>query len=375
MRINTKDFAGVCKTISAAVDKDAANLELKTRNGKLYLAVTNGEYYVCVNFDTKDDEDFRATVDANLFLNLIAGITAEEFDLKIDGNAVKVKAGKSNYKLPIIYVNDQEVMSLTPITIANKTVEMPISNDILQSILNVNSKEVAKVKNGTVVNELQKLYYLTDEGCFTFTTGACLNTFKLAQPIKVLLDDRLVKLFKLFKDDVQFSFGYDSAETNIQSKVIFETPNTYLSAKIINDDVLLSRIQGPCTATKNYIKENYANKVVLSVNELTAAINRLMLFTKNSITGTDLHNVNMSINISPDGFALTDKLGNTEVVTVENGSYIDSTYDLFVNVADIKLVLDTCKDEHITFNCGNHKSIVINRGTISHLIPESVSLK
>ncbi len=372
MLLKTKDFNEVCKTISAAVDKDAANLELRTRNNKLYLAVSNKEYYVCLSFDANVDEDFLATVDANLFLNLVSGITSEEFELKVEGNVVKVKTGgKSCYKIPIIYENDQ-IMTLSPITIANKTVEMPISIDILKSILNVNSKEVQKVKTAVAANELHKLYYLTDEGCFTFTSGACLNTFKLDCPIKVLLDDKLVKLFKLFKEDVQFSFGYDSVDSSIQSKVIFETPNTYLSAKIINDDVLLSKIQGPCTATKNYINENYSNKVVLSVNELSAAIARLMLFTKNSTSGANMHSVVMAVNISNDGFALTDADGNTEVVTIENGSYVDNSYDLMINISDVKLVLDSCKDEHITFNCGNHKSVVITRGAISHLIPESI---
>lgn len=372
MLLKTKDFNEVCKTISAAVDKDAANLELRTRNNKLYLAVSNKEYYVCLSFDTEVVEDLVATVDANLFLSLVSGITTEDFELKVEGNVVKVKAGKSGYKIPIIYENDQ-IMTLSPITIANKTVEMPVSVDILRSILNVNSKEVQKIKAAAVANELNKLYYFTNEGCFTFTTGACLNTFTLEQPVRVLLNDKLVKLFKLFKEDVQFSFGYDADGNEISSKVIFETSNTYLSAKITNDDVWLSRIQAPCAATKNYINENYSNKVVLSVNELSAAISRLMLFTKNSVNGTNMRSVVMSVNLSEEGFRLSDSDGNTEVVTIENGSYVDNSYDLMINISDVKLVLDSCKDEHITFNCGNHKSVVITRGAISNLIPESIT--
>lgn len=48
-------------------------------------------------------EDFNAVVDASLFLNLIAGITTDTFNLSIKGNTVVVKAGKSTYKLNMIY--------------------------------------------------------------------------------------------------------------------------------------------------------------------------------------------------------------------------------------------------------------------------------
>ena len=36
----------------------------------------------------------------------------------------------------------------------------------------------------------------------------------------------------------------------------------------------------------------------------------------------------------------------------------------------IKLITDSCKGEHVTMNCGNHKSVVFVRGNISNLVPE-----
>ena len=42
-----------------------------------------------------------------------------------------------------------------------------------------------------------------------------------------------------------------------------------------------------------------------------------------------------------------------------------------VNLIDFKSVLDSCKNEHITLNCGNGKSIIISRGTISNVIAET----
>ena len=62
---------------------------------------------------------------------------------------------------------------------------------------------------------------------------------------------------------------------------------------------------------------------------------------------------------------------NKEVITIENGSTTPGGYSMGVNLIDLKAVLDSCKNEHITMNCGNHKSIILVRGTISNVIAET----
>ena len=346
MIIKTKDFAEVANKIKEAVSlaENAANLEVVETN-------------------------FAATVDASLFLDLVSQITAETFNLTVEGPALIVACGKSKYKLPMIYDNDK-LMSLPVIKISNKTVEMPISFDILDSILNVNSKEIAKVKK-MEVNELQKMYYIDETGCFTFTTGACVNSFTLEKPIKLLLNEKIVKLFKLFKDDVLFSLGQDPLPNGTsRTKITLETSNVYLAAIITSDDDLINKVQGPCIATKRFISEAYAHHVVLSAKEVSAAINRLMLFTKNSVDKVNMAFIPATIIISNDELVIKDKFGNMETVTVENGSYVDESYTMGINLADIKLITDSCKGEHVTMNCGNHKSVVFVRGNISNLVPE-----
>ena len=149
MILKTKPFQEAANKILLAVglDRSAANLELATKNEALYLRVTNREYYVAVKFDLDEPTDFRAVVDANLFLNLISGISTDEFELTTNDNYIKVKAGKSSYKLAMIYENDQ-LMKLPIIQLAPDqiTVDMPVTNDILTSILNVNGKEIQKAK-------------------------------------------------------------------------------------------------------------------------------------------------------------------------------------------------------------------------------------
>ena len=369
MRIKTKDFQEVATTIRQAIDDSITNLELVAKNAELFLNVTNKEYYVSVKFPLSEPIDFAATVDAALFLDLINGLTSEDFGLDIDGNSVVVSSGKSKYKVAMIYDNDK-LMSLPIIRIANKTVEMSISADILDSILNVSSKEIAKVKK-LDVNELQKMYYIDETGCFTFTTGACVNAFTLEKPVKLLLNERIVKLFKLFKEDVHFSLGQDPLPNGtVRTKISLETGNIYLAAVITNDDLLISKVQGPCISTKRFINETYQHHVVLSAKAVAAAINRLMLFTKNSVDKVNMAFIPANVVLDNDEMVLSDKFGNIESVTVENGSYVDESYSFKINLADVKAIVDSCKGEHVTMNCGNGRSVVFVRGNISNLVPE-----
>jgi DNA polymerase III sliding clamp (beta) subunit (PCNA family) len=126
-------------------------------------------------------------------------------------------------------------------------------------------------------------------------------------------------------------------------------------------------------ATKRFISENYSHRLVLPANEVSSAIARLMKFTKNNKAATEkvtTTNLPVSIKITADEFIIKDKFENVESIDIENGSYTDGDYEMSVNLYDIKLVVDSCKNEHITFNCGNGRSIVITRGAISNLIPE-----
>lgn len=371
MIIKTKDFQDVAKKIllATSLDKNACNLELITNGSDLYLNVTNKEYFVAIKFALDTPEEFHATVDANLFLSLISALTTETFTLSIKKNSIEIKSGKSSYTLTMIYDNES-LLVLTPITIQNKTVEMNISKDILDSIVNVNSRELEKIKGVANVNELFELYYIDDTGCFTFNTGACLNAFKLEKPVKLLLNERIVKLFKLFNEDVHFSLGQDTENNISKTKIILETSTVYLAAIITCDDRLISKIQAPCEATKKYINDKYDYHVVISSTLLKEAINRLTLFTKNTNDKQNMRFITMNIKITPNEFIISDNFGNIESLPIENGSFVENEYEMIINIIDLKLVVESCKNEHITINCGNKRSIIVNRGNISNLIPE-----
>ena len=375
MILKTKAFQEAANKILVAVglDRAAANLELAAKDNTLYLRVTNREYYAAVKFDLESAVDFRAVVDANLFLNLISGINTEEFELTINDATVIVKAGRSSYKLAMIYENDQlmrlPIIKLDPEQV---TVAMSVTLDVMMSILNVNGREIQKAKK-LDVNELQRYYYIDETGCFTFTTGACVNSFTLEQPIKLLLTDKVVKLFKLFNSDVWMSYGHlVNADNSLQPIVVFQNEDVYVASRLPNDETCIQKIKAPCDAMKNLVKEAYDHNLVLSASDLSAAIGRLLMFHKNSSAKADLSFVPAVVEFSTADLTISDLSGdNKEVITIENGSSTTGSYTMGVNLIDLKAVLDSCKNEHITMNCGNHKSIIINRGTISNVIAET----
>ena len=375
MILKTKLFQEAANKILVAVglDRTAANLELTAKDTSLYLRVTNREYFVAIHFELENPTEFRAVVDANLFLNLISGINTDEFELDIKDSFVAVKAGKSSYKLAMIYENDQ-LMKLPFIKLDPEqvTVSMNVEQDILMSILNVNGKEIQKARK-LDVNELQKYYYIDETGCFTFTTGACVNAFTLDKPIKLLLTDKVVKLFKLFNSNVLLSYGHSiNSDGSLQPVVTFQTDAVYVATRLLNDENCIYKIKAPCDAMKNLIKEVYDHNLVLSASDMSAAIARLLMFHKNSNAKVDLSFVPVSIEFSNTEFTISDVSGdNHEVITIENGSITPGGYSMGINLIDLKAVLDSCKNEHITMNCGNHKSIIINRGNISNVIAET----
>ena len=359
MILNLKEFQDVCKTILNAVDNseistDNETLELKTESNILYLNVTNNEYYASVKFTLAHEEEFHATVNANLFLKLINTSTTETVELKIKDNYMYIKAN-GNYKLPLVFNNDK-LLELPKIEIANKTVEMNIPGETLLSILEYNSKELSK---NSAAHTVQKMYYVDQEGCFTFSTGACINNFTLEKPIKILLNNRLVKLFKLFKEDmVQFTLGFDALQNDIiQTKVKFETPKIKLTAILNCKDELINKV--PVAALRVRANKEYPYTVVINKAILNSAINRLSLFNI-AIGKFYFEGSNMYISDPNDE--------NVEKVELTSSSEIP--YSMHLNLQSIKSVLDTCNEQYFNLSFGDNQSVVLSRANVKNVLPE-----
>lgn len=370
MILKTEKFQEICKTVLAATDTSELStltetLELRTKGTDLYLSVTNKEYYASIKFALDHEEEFLASVNANLFLKLVAAITTETMELTKGDTFISIKAN-GNYKIPLIFENEA-LMEVPEIVIDNPTVTMTIPGSVLESIVNYNSKQLAV---GTIAKPVQKMFYLDQAGCITFTTGACVNNFTLEKPIRVLLNTRLVNLFKLFKGTpVEFTLGYDPiSDTIIQTKVSFKTPDIVLTAITGCDDSLLNQV--PATAIRERADKSYPNVVVLSVPAVTEAINRLLLFSAGYGSKETLKPYS-SFEFKTDHVIIYDtRQENMEKLSYQNGTVLAEEYSMTLDLVEFKKVLDSCSEQFLTLNFGDHKACVVTRNSVKNVIPE-----
>ena len=371
MILRIEEMQNACSKILAAVDSNnlsilTETLQLKTEGRNLFISVTNREYFARVKIAIDADVAFHATVNANLFLKLISQITTDTIELTIVENTLVLK-GNGTYKLPLIFDGDA-LLELPEINIDNATVNFTINSETLLSILQYNSKEITK---GSISKPIQKLYYMDETGAVTFTTGACVNTFTLEQPVKVLLNDRLVKLFKLFKGEkVNFTLGYDAISDDIiQTKVKFETSDVCLTAILSCDDSMLR--QFPVNAVRGRANGEYPYSINMNREQLIQTINRLMLFTTTS-NGKEIVKPNSTFEFKKDSVVIYDvKKENKEEIYYTNTSCnIDDVYTAIFDLNDLRATLETCSEQYVTFNFGDSQAAVLVRGNIKNVIPE-----
>lgn len=372
MIIRTDEIKEICSKILTAVDDNELSLvtetlQLKANNGFLHMAVTNKEYFVEIKMlMTGMTDDFAATVNATLFLKLISQITTETIEFTMVDNTLVIK-GNGTYKLPLIFDGDT-LLELPKIEIENKTLEMDIDCQILQSILQYNSKEISK---GSVVKAVQKLYYVDEKGAITFTTGACVNSFTLEKPVSLLFNNKLVKLFRLFDiGSVHFSLGYDAlSDDTIQTKVKFENGDTVVSAILSCDDTLLKSV--PVAAIRGRAEYMYPYQVNFNKDALTQTLNRLMLFA-NLASSKELVKPYSTFEFKNNEVIVWDyKKENCESIPYVNGDLLlEEPYETVLDLNDLKITLDNCPESYLTFKFGNEQAVVITRANISNVIPE-----
>lgn len=368
MIIRCEELQNVCSKILAAVDVDDSSmitetLAIYTEGNKLYLAVTNREYFVKVKLDLQKEFDFKATVPAEIFLKLISKMTTETVEFEIDGNSLIVK-GNGTYKLPMIF-NEDSLLELPEIVINTTTAEFDVKKSILSSILTYNSKELSK--RFVVSNPVQKMYYLDEKGCITFTTGACVNNFDLNTTVKMLLPDKIVKLFKLFKEEtVHFIYGKDTTPSGaIQTKIKLVTDTVELTAIITSDDSMINIV--PADAIRSRAFDSYDYSIVVNKQLFIDAIDRILIFVSNAIVpyGT--------FEFKADGIEIrTSNEANTEKLIYENKLDNLESYIAVFDLAELKLILSGMKSNYVTINFGNHQAIVLNEDNIYNVVPECV---
>ena len=369
--IRIEDIQQACGKLLAAVDSNSLSvltetLQIKTENKKLYISVTNREYLAKVKIDIPEDIEFVATVNANLFLKLVSQITTDTIELSVAESTLILK-GNGTYKLPLIF-DGEKLLELPEITIDNPTVEFDVDSGALLSLIQYNSKELTK---GQPSHPMQKMYYVDEKGAITFIFGACVNNFQLEKPVKMLLNDRLVKLFKLFKGEkVHFTMGMDPlTEDIIQTKVQFSTPDVTITSILSCDDTMLKTF--PVESIRRRAESEYPYSINVITEKFLQTINRLLLFSSANSAKDAIRPIS-EFRFEKDHMIVFDTRGeNKEEVWYTNSTAaIDSTYSALIDLNDLKVTLETCVETYVTIEFGDTQAIVITHGNIKNVIPE-----
>lgn len=366
MILRIEDLRGPCATILSAVDSSELSqitetLELVGEGTTLYMSVTNKEYYVRVAIDVAEELTFRATVNATLFLRLISQITTDTVEFSIVNNALVI-VGNGKYKLPLIY-EGEELLHLPEIALDNVTAEFDIPYDILSSIMVSNGKQLSL---GTITRPVQKFFYVDEKGALTFTSGACVNKFTLAQPVKMLLNQRLVKLFKLFKGaNVHFRMSQDKLSEGIeQTRVGFQAGNVLVTAALFCDSSMMDSV--PVAAIRSRAENEYEFGVQLNQSDLIETLSRLSLFT-----GKDL-SAYMYVDFCGDHVEFADsKRENKECLNYKIlAPELDAGYSAILDLVEIKAVIEACDTEFVSLKFGDHQAILVCNDNITNVVPE-----
>lgn len=371
MIIRSDDIKSMCARVSPALDTSNYSvltevLQLTVENGVLDVAVTNKEYYVNAKFPVPGVENFRAAVKAVTFIKLVEHITTEVIDFSIKDNSLIIK-GNGTYKLPLIFDNDK-LIELPTIDIQNVTNKFTISGDILRSINIYNSKELQK---GTILKPVQNMYYVDDKGAITFTSGACINNFTLSQPVSLLLNGKLVKLFNLFASDdsVNFEFGVDPVANSslTQTKVRFYTDKIYITSILANDSAMMKSF--PVTAIRNRLNSNYKYSITIDKNYLMQAIDRLSIFISNIKESPYI-----MFDVYSDKVVLSDiRHENTEEIGFMNSiNGLTDKYSMALDLNDFKLTLSNYVGQDVTLMFGDKQAVVVPNGNVNIIIPEII---
>ena len=367
--IRIEEIQQACGKILAAVDSNSLSvltetLQIKTENKKMYISVTNREYLAKVKIDIPEDIEFLATVNANLFLKLVSQITTDTIELSVVDSTLILK-GNGVYKLPLIF-DGEKLLELPEIEIDNPPVEFDVASKALLSLIQYNSKELTK---GQPSHPMQKMYYVDEKGAITFIFGACVNSFTLEKPVKMLLNDRLVKLFKLFKGEkVHFTMGMDALTDDIiQTKVRFETPEVTITSILSCDDTMLKTF--PVDSIRGRANATYPYSIKVNKDQFLQTINRLLLFSSAN-SAKDIIKPISEFKFEKDHVVVFDTRGENKEEVWYSNSTIEDSYDTYLDLNDLKVTLETCVDPYVTLEFGDTQAVVVTHGNIKNVIPE-----
>lgn len=378
--IKTDKIKDIANKVAISVDGERTSpiselIELELNNKNLTLKTTNKEYFfkTTIKDVTNTDEYFHVTVVADTFLTLITKTTSNEIKFEIVNNNL-VLYGNGKYTFPLVLDNDQVVV-LPEIEFkeTGNEIKFEIDGNILKSIYEFNSRELNKE---VAVDPIQKYYYLDNKGALTFVEGACISEFEInTTPFKLLLNERLVQLFKLFSGQkVNVTILKEATNINtddsqvFKNKIKFTIEDSELIA-ILPDSDLVEKY--PSIQIRALANIDYPGQVIISKTLLLEALDRLSIFNrKGSSTKVDLKKCGQ-LDFSNDSVKIISlKDQNSETIPYLNGSLKPFTFTSYVSLSDLTKHGNISLNDSIILYYGTGDAIMMQRKNLKQVIPE-----
>lgn len=378
--IKTDKIKDIANKVAISVDGERTSpiselIELELNNKNLTLKTTNKEYFfkTTIKDVTNTDEYFHVTIVADTFLTLITKTTSNEIKFEIVNNNL-VLYGNGKYTFPLVLDNDQVVV-LPEIEFkeTGNEIKFEIDGNILKSIYEFNSRELNKE---VAVDPIQKYYYLDNKGALTFVEGACISEFEInTTPFKLLLNERLVQLFKLFSGQkVNVTILKEATNINtddsqvFKNKIKFTIEDSELIA-ILPDSDLVEKY--PSIQIRALANIDYPGQVIISKTLLLEALDRLSIFNrKGSSTKVDLKKCGQ-LDFSNDSVKIISlKDQNSETIPYLNGSLKPFTFTSYVSLSDLTKHGNISLNDSIILYYGTGDAIMMQRKNLKQVIPE-----
>jgi hypothetical protein len=377
MKLKLEQLKEITKKLSLTIgvisSLTALNINTSKETATIYFNLYNGENFISFKLKLDSvDEDFEAAVDTKAFIDLINSLTAEEVSLTTTDNILKISAGKSNYKLAMLYDEDH-LWRPVPMFAENAEFSTSISADILNSIDLVNTQELSRVKEERVKGDAGKLYFLSNNGCFTSANayGACLNSFRLDNSFELLLTKKIVKLFKLFENGLDLEFSETTVSNATQFRVMLTDETTLVTSLAPADKSIRTAMLKMVYKLREYATAIYQTQLILDTKELSTCLGRLGIAAKHSNKSkTDLKVNKLSILIEDNKITIKDEFDNSEEIDLKESSATVGKQTLNFYLEDLEPVIDLCQEETIELDTNASGIVVISFGNIKYFLTQ-----
>ena len=372
MQIELKALKGLVKKLSAVVgiDSNASYVHIigKPENNILLFELTNNVFTTIFKFESDTVESFETSVDSKSFIDIINGLTGEFVDLDSSSGVLNIISAKSKYKLALIYEGDH-LRYPAPFNFNNTPTHATISAEILQSIDDVNTKEILRVGESKIKSEAGSLYHLTNSGCFTSanTFGACLNSFILDSDVDLLINRQIVKLFKLFTSDVDLYYSLEMVNSAYQSKICLKSDDLIVNSYLPAAEKVRAAIMRMTVTLRTFLSANYQCDFNVKAEDLIGAVTRLTTAIKHT-SKYEFDSAPLYFTFYGKILAISDENDNIEQVDIENNGIEIAGTKISLSVQALKLFLDSCNTETIRIKSDLNKMIILNFDNVSYFL-------